>query len=173
MAGRRLPMTQPSNPSRLQIREARLDDVPAVKAIHKAAVRQLCAGDYTPEQLAAWTASDDASVLSVALRPNSDERMWVAERDGAVAAFASLCGDQVNAVYVHPDHARRGIGTRLLRKAEEVATAQGVSRLLLSASLTAVPFYQANGYQIIEECQHRLSNGVTLRCVRMSKEFGS
>jgi putative acetyltransferase len=173
MAGQELPMTQPSNPSSLHIREARLDDVAAVKAIHKAAVWQLCAGDYTPEQLAAWTVWDDTSDLPIGLRPNSDETMWVAEQDGAVAGFASLCGDQVSAVYVLPDHTRQGVGTRLLRKMEAVATAQGVTRLQLSASLTAVPFYQANGYQIIEECQHRLSNGVTLTCVRMSKRFGS
>src|SRR5437016_8507067 len=95
--GRELPMTQPANPTRLRIREVRLDDVPAVKAIHKAAVWQLCAADYTPEQLAAWTASDETSALPVALRPNSDERLWVAEQDGAIAGFASLCGDQVNA----------------------------------------------------------------------------
>src|SRR5947209_8753232 len=110
MAGRNLPMAQTSS---LPIREARLDDVPGVKAIHKAAVWQLCANDYTPEQLAAWTESDDTPALPIALRPGSDSIMWVAEQDGAVVGFGSLGGDEVHAVYVHPEHARQGIGTRL------------------------------------------------------------
>jgi putative acetyltransferase len=165
-------MTPPSAPFRLTIREACLDDVHAVKAVHKAAVWQLCADDYTPDHLAAWTQSDDTPALPHALRPDSDAKMWAAEQDGTIIGFGALEGEQIQAVYVHPDHVRRGVGTRLLRKIEEVVRSQGLAALRMRASLMAVPFYQANGYQVLERCSHCLLEAVEIPCVKMCKQIG-
>jgi GNAT superfamily N-acetyltransferase len=162
---------QSSNSSELHIRKARPDDALAVKAIHKAAVLQLCAAEYTPEQLAAWTRRDDTSDLPPWVMPDSAEIMWVAEQDGTIIGFGSLLGNDVNTVYVHPHYTRQGVGTRLLRKIEQEAKERGVTTLGIEASLTAVPFYQSSGYRFVKEAEHRFSNGVSMRCVIMSKQL--
>ncbi len=95
----------------------------------------------------------------------------VATAASAVVGFAALVGDEVHAVYVHPDHARQGIGSALLGHLETVARADGVRTLRLSASLTAVPFYLACGYRRIRDSTHTLRSGVAIRCVEMVKEL--
>lgn len=45
----------------------------------------------------------------------------------------------------------KGIGKMILQKAERLALQQGMQRVFLQARAHAVPFYQANGYHIIEK----------------------
>src|SRR4051794_5536326 len=120
-------MSQPSHSPQLRIRKARPEDAPAVKAIHKAAVWQLCGADYTPAQRAAWTSRDDTPDLPVWAMPNNSEMMWVAEQGGTIVGFGSLIGEAVNTVYVHPDYLRQGVGTQLLQQIEHEARARGIS----------------------------------------------
>ena len=165
-------MMQPSYSSRVRIRRARPDDALTVRSIHKAAVWRLCAADYTTEQLAAWTSRDDTSDLPTWAMPNNPEIMWVAEQEGAIIGFGSLIREDVNTVYVHPDHVPKGVGTRLLGQIEQEAKDRRITTLGIEASLTAVPFYQSNGYHVVGEAEHRWPNGVRMRCLLMCKQLG-
>ncbi len=72
--------------------------------------------------------------------------MFVAEVNGVVSGTVGLEGDEVCALYVAPDAHGQGIGERLMRHAEEVALERNIHVLHLSASLTAVGFYEKMGY---------------------------
>ena len=140
-------------------------DLPAVLNLFRTSVHTLCRADYTPAQRSAWAPAD------------SDEAPWarrllcqtllLAEEDGDLMGFASLEGDYLDLLYVHPRHARRGVGTVLCDALERQCTGQ---RITVHASLTARPFFARRGYRTVEphEVQRR---GVTLTNYLMEKEL--
>jgi N-acetylglutamate synthase-like GNAT family acetyltransferase len=78
---------------------------------------------------------------------------------------------RIRAFFVHPQYARRGIGTLLLEACENAARAAGFTRLEMGATLSGVAFYRAKGYAALENLQVPLSNGEMLPIVRMAKEI--
>ena len=154
------------------VRRALPDDAEAVCTVHKASVRGLCAGRYSPEQIEAWIGDRRPEHYRHAMTEGG-EAMVVAERaGGGVVGFASLQGAEVVAVYVSPAAAGRGTGTALLRAIEREARARGVDRLHLSASLNAVPFYEAMGYRSVHATTFFLPGRIELEAVGMEKALG-
>ena len=78
---------------------------------------------------------------------------------------------KIRAFFVHPQYARRGIGTLILEACEQAARAAGFTRLEMGATLSGVAFYRAKGYAAQENLQVPLANGEMLPIVRMSKEI--
>lgn len=78
---------------------------------------------------------------------------------------------KIRAFFVHPQYARRGIGTLILAACENAARAAGFTRLEMGATLSGVAFYRAKGYAALENLQVPLSNGEMLPIVRMAKEI--
>jgi putative acetyltransferase len=159
-----------ADPHLICIRRARDEDALKIRNVHVASIRTLCARDYTPEQIAAWIANIRLAGYRQAMREG--EVMFVAERGPRIAGFSGILADEVRAVYVHPRFIRRGVGSLLLRAAEDEARARRVEALRLNASLTAVPFYRSQGYEERRAGWHPLPSGVLLPCVRMTKRLG-
>jgi len=174
------------------IRPANSDDVPSLRELIVRSVRVLQAGDYTPAQL------DGAleSVFGVDTQLVEDGTYFVVESlEGDLAGCGGWSkrktlygGDQwidradslldpakdaakIRAFFVHPDWARRGIGTLLLDTCEQAAYAEGFRRLEMGATLTGVPLYRARGYAAIEDLAVPLKNGEALPIVRMEKSI--
>ncbi|WP_198408105.1 GNAT family N-acetyltransferase [Natronomonas pharaonis] len=59
------------------------------------------------------------------------------------------------ATFVDPDNTGRGIGRALVEKLEGIARREGVERLTVLASLNAVGFYEALGF----EREHKIDAG--------------
>ncbi|MGO3795725.1 MAG: GNAT family N-acetyltransferase [Pauljensenia sp.] len=90
---------------------------------------------------------------------------------GIVVGFAGLTGTgHIDMLFVAPAHGRRGIATALLRRLSEIAGAQGADELTADVSLTARPFFEANGFRVLAE-QHPVRNGVRLVNHRMVREL--
>lgn len=53
---------------------------------------------------------------------------------------------KVRAMYTHPDHMRKGVGTLTLSLCEEAARAEGFRALELSATMAGVPLYRSFGF---------------------------
>jgi len=151
------------------IRRATPDDAEAITPVHVASIRTLCAKDYTPEQIDAWAGWKSPEKYRAAMA--AGEVFFVAEVDGGVVGFSVLFGDEVKAVYLHPDHVGRGIGRRLLEAVEAEARANGVPELKLTSTLTSVRFYESCGYTRGDLHQHPVTGGVTLPCVHFSKRL--
>jgi ribosomal protein S18 acetylase RimI-like enzyme len=73
------------------------------------------------------------------------------------------------AVYVRGAAARRGIGSALFRLAEADALESGADSVHVDASLAAVDFYKANGFEETSRGEHRLRTGRLMPCVFMRK----
>jgi GNAT superfamily N-acetyltransferase len=76
---------------------------------------------------------------------------------------------KIRAFFVHPDWARRGVGSAILSACENAAIAAGFTRLEMGATLTGVPFYAARGYRASDRFNVPLANGETLPIVRMQR----
>ena len=72
--------------------------------------------------------------------------------------------------FVHPDWARRGIGTLILEACENAAMAAGFTKLEMGATLSGVAFYRAKGYAEVENQEVPLGNGERLPIVKMAKQ---
>ncbi len=173
----------------LTIRRALNEDIPTLTALIAASVRGLQAGDYTEPQLDGAL----ASVYGVDTQLIADGTYFAAEVDGTMVACggwskrktlfgADHCAGRedslldpekdaakIRAFFVHPDWARRGIGTKVLEACESAAMAVGFVRFEMGATLTGVALYKARGYREVEKIAVPLENGESLAIVRMEK----
>lgn len=153
---------------KITIRPAKTDDAEQICQVHIAAVRTLCANNYTAEQIEAWVGNITPTNHRLAIEEMS-EIMFVAYKKKAIIGFSSLFENEVCAVYVHPDYTRQGVGSLLLDAVEKEAINRNIEKLELSASTNAKPFYQSCGYKVVEYSFHTLRSGVRIPCVLMEK----
>lgn len=155
----------------MQIRPATESDAENILELHVRSIRELCARDYTPEQVEAWAGPKKAEHY---LEPIRSKRLFVAEQDGRVVGFGDYHAtkNEICAVYIHPDFVGQGIGRALFRKVTEELKARGFSHAELDASLMSVGFYEAMGCRRIGECRHTFRPGVSIPCVKMTIDLG-
>ncbi|WP_419722982.1 GNAT family N-acetyltransferase [Sphingobium aquiterrae] len=149
----------------LSHRLATVDDIPALETVVNLAIGQLQQSFLTAGQIAASRAFMGLDKQLIA-----DGTYFIVKRDGVPAG----CGGwsrretpyghdttpgrddrlldparepaRVRAMYTHPDHARQGIGRRILSLCEAAAAAEGFTRLQLSSTLSGAPLYRACGF---------------------------
>jgi GNAT superfamily N-acetyltransferase len=76
---------------------------------------------------------------------------------------------KIRAIFVHPDFARRGLGTAVLGYVEAAAMAAGFTRFEMGSTLPGQPLYRLRGYVEEETFLIPLGNGEALPVVRMVK----
>ena len=128
----------------VRLRPYRQDDAPELLALFRDTIRRVNSRDYSPAQVAAW-ASDDIDTGAWFGR-FSGRYVPVAEEAGRPVGFAELeTNGHIDRVYLSADHQRRGIGRQLLAEARRV----GLARLFTEASITARPFFEAQGFAVL------------------------
>lgn len=107
------------------------------------------------------------------------ELLFVAVSDDTPSRVLGFSGYRVEdgrhrtAIYVRGDAARIGVGTALFAAAETAARAHGATEIHVDASLAAVEFYQAQGFEQLAVGQHRLRSGALMDCVFMRKKVAA
>ncbi|WP_254545608.1 GNAT family N-acetyltransferase [Halomarina pelagica] len=154
----------------MRVRPATPDDAPAILDLHVASIRAFGPAAYDERQVEAWATTDGPPDYPIG---EPGQYLVVAEREGELAGFGHLHVPEaeVRAVYVHPGHARRGVGSALLGRLEAEARGRGIDELSLSASRNAVPFYEALGWERVREASHETSGGVVLPVVVMRRSL--
>lgn len=76
---------------------------------------------------------------------------------------------KIRAFFVHPDAARRGIGSAILDRCESDARSHGFASAEMMSTLPGVPLYSARGYSGDERVQIPIGDGDFIECVRMGK----
>ena len=170
-------------------------DVPVLEKLIRASVLGLQTGDYTLEQ------REQALelVFGVDTQLIEDGTYFVAEarvdQNQAIAGCGgwskrkTLFGSdhcagredalldpkqdaaKIRAFFVHPDWARRGVGSKILEVCEAAAAREGFRRLEMGATLTGVPLYRARGYVEAEHREVPLRPGLSLPIVHMVKQL--
>jgi GNAT superfamily N-acetyltransferase len=175
--------------SEFSIRRARLADIPALQSLIAVSARALSRQDYTPEQIEGAL----RGAFGVDTQLIRDGSYFVIESGARLAGCGGWSrrrtlfgGDaradrdaaeldpardaaKIRAFFIHPDFARRGLGTRLLERCEADAIAHGFGRLELMATLPGVRLYAARGYHGTAHVDWPLGDGLSIRFLPMSK----
>ena len=176
-------------------RLAPLADIPALEALIPLSARTLQLGYYTAAQIEAAL----GPVFGVDSQLIRDGTYFVAVApDPATSAghlvgcggwsrrqtrYGGDCGKSgpdplrdpatepamIRACFVHPDHARRGIGRRLMELSEAGARAAGFRAIEIVATLPGEPLYATFAYAPVERFALPLPDGTPLPVVRMRK----
>lgn len=174
-----------------QIRVATLADTVAIEQLIALSVRGLSRQDYNDQQIEA-AIHDIFGVDSELL---SDGSYFVAETNASIIGCGGWSkrrtlfgGDRfalrdsteldpnreaakIRAFFVHPEHARRGVASRLLAACEAAALLAGFRELELMSTLPGVRFYEAHGYQGSALVVHELKANLQIAFQPMSKRL--
>lgn len=129
------------------------------------------AKDYTQEQLDAWAPKH------IFLKPVEDSLSknicYVAEIGGVIAGIADLrpSDGHLDKLFVHKDHQGKGIATMLFKKLEAHAQELGLSQITSDVSVTAKPFFEKMGFQVIKTQDLQTHTGLVLRNYLMKKQL--
>ncbi|QNG49720.1 GNAT family N-acetyltransferase [Sphingobium yanoikuyae] len=140
-------------------------DEPALSTLMSLAIEQLQSAYLTAAQVQA-----SHGFMGLDRRLIGDRTYFVVEAEGAIAGCGGWSrrataygGDhtagrddrmldpateaaKVRAMYTHPDHVRKGVGTTILALCEAAARQEGFAALELSATMAGVPLYRSFGF---------------------------
>jgi putative acetyltransferase len=155
------------------IREMRPEDARRYLEIHHAAVRGLAVRDYPSSVIEVWARSITDHAIERFLANRDGEVRLVAEVDGELLGIGAIVvsNSELRACYVAPSAARRGVGTALVAKIEEIARQHRLDHLVLESSITAEPFYSALGYEVDSRGELFLAPEVPMTAVKMRKRL--
>ncbi|HEY8562136.1 MAG TPA: GNAT family N-acetyltransferase [Pyrinomonadaceae bacterium] len=175
------------------IRKATFDDQPAIEKLIADSVRGLSRDDYDERQIELSI----RTVFGVDTELIADETYFVVETEnGALAGCGgwskrrTLYGAsryersrdselldpereaaKIRAFFIHPDYARRGVGTLILENCERAARAHGFHSAEMMATLPGVKLYAARGYEGGEEVKVPVGENVSIICIKMRKNL--
>lgn len=145
------------------IRKYAPGDCEVTASLFRDTIEEVCAGDYTSGQLRAWQSGcSDLGAWNASLLTSN---ALVAVRDGAIAGFGDITDEgYLDRLFVHKGYQRIGVGTALC-DALEALVPGGVTT---HASITALPFFEARGYErlganVVERGGERLTNYVMVK----------
>jgi GNAT superfamily N-acetyltransferase len=174
-----------------RLRVATCADEPALRELIGSSIRELGASDYTLEQIEAaligvfgvdTSLIRDGTYFVVVTEPGEivgcggwSRRRTLFGKD-ARPGRDDACLDprtdaaKIRAFFIHPDHARRGLGRLLLERSEAEATRAGFVEFELMATLPGKRLYENCGYVAGSPIQHPLPGGKLIRFVPMRKQ---
>jgi len=76
---------------------------------------------------------------------------------------------KIRAFFIHPDWARRGVGSMILQACEDAARGAGFTRYEMGATLTGAKLFGAKGYVAVRPISIPLVNGESLPVIHMEK----
>lgn len=171
------------------LRKASLQDREHLETLIARSARELGAQDYTTEQIEGAL----HGAFGVDTQLIQDGTYFVVESEGKIVGCGGWSrrrtlfgGDshversaaeldhrvkpaKIRAFFVAPEHARKGIGTAILKRCEDDALSFGFSRLELMATLPGVRLYVQQGYVPGSPVQYELAPGLKIEFVPMSK----
>ncbi|MBW4611689.1 MAG: GNAT family N-acetyltransferase [Desmonostoc vinosum HA7617-LM4] len=153
----------------ISLRPAEETDVWVLSAIHIAAIKALPTTFYSEKELLAWRNYRDKPDGSNILKSMKIENLWVAVDGDIVTGFASFIIDELIGLYVHPKYQGKGIGRALVTHFCHEATAQGVDKVITTASLYAEGFYLRLGFTALKRAPHYLRSTIVVPVTKMSK----
>lgn len=129
------------------IREYNTNDCEEIVALFYDTVHTVNAKDYSKEQLDVWaTGKVDIGAWNHSFL---EHYTLVAIEDDRIIGFGDITeGGYLDRLYVHKNFQHRGVATAICDMLEAYYP---ILRLTTHASITARPFFEKRGYQVIKE----------------------
>jgi len=128
------------------VRPATVEDVDTIYSLIYASVCELCKEHYSQEKLDSFIQTLPGKVLYY---------KWLTDRilivccDGKnIIGFGQFDPAEsfVDALYIHPEYTRKGVGTQIMHYLEDVACSLKKSDININASVNATTFYEKVGF---------------------------
>jgi putative acetyltransferase len=117
----------------VDLREYTDADAEATLTVFLRAIRERAAGDYSPDQTAAWAAEHGDLAAWAACRAAAHTQ--VAIIDGRVVGFTDLADDgYLDMLFLDPDFGRQGVATSMLAATITLARQRGTIALTTYAT---------------------------------------
>ena len=132
----------------MEIRRTRDEDYVEMADLRRSTIRRVNSSDYPEHVIHAWSSTLEAEDFRESA---SQCKRWVALASNDIVGFCEhTFACEISRVYVHQDHLRKGVGSRLLKVAEDSLKNQGCLQIRIESSITARAFYEAHGYEVLE-----------------------
>ena len=151
------------------IRKGQIEDMSEMQLMFVDTITSVCSADYDIQQIKVWTSS-----IENVQRWNdilTEQFVLIAQEEGRIVGFATLRdGNYLDLLYVHKDYQRQGIAHKLYYEIENEAMSSGQTELTSDVSITAKPFFEKAGFQVINQ-QTVIRQGVEFTNFKMMKEL--
>ena len=142
----------------IQTRLATPEDAAEMAEVFYETIHTINIRDYTQAQVDVW--APDRPSASDWVQRQQGMTVYVAVEDDQhrLVGFAELKSDgYIDCFYCHKDFQGQGAGTQLMAELVAEAQARGLTKLTADVSITARPFFERRGFQVVrvqeEECQ--------------------
>jgi putative acetyltransferase len=153
----------------LNIRLFQPEDALQIAQLFYNTVREVNICDYSRSQVEAW-APDDLEFRNW-VETCANRLTYVADREGTIVGFGELeANGHIDCFYCHKDYQRCGVGRQLYAAIESKALALNLPRLFVEASITAKPFFQKMGFDVVQ-MQQVSCRGETFINYAMAKQL--
>ncbi len=118
--------------------------------IHFHTIRNINSRDYTKTQVEAWAPEDiDLSAWRKLMKRLSP---FVAEIEGVIVGYTDLQPNGlIDHFFCHHEYQGQGVGKALMNHVFSVGQQRGVKRFYSEVSITARPFYEHFGFNVVQQ----------------------
>ncbi|WP_078927658.1 GNAT family N-acetyltransferase [Vibrio cincinnatiensis] len=134
----------------IEIRKYQESDALDLWAIFYHTVRNVNLRDYSQAQVEAW--APDGFSSEIWKRQMNLLSPFVAEIDGKIVGYSDLQENGlIDHFFCHHEHQGQGVGRQLMEHVLRMGELQGITRFYSEVSITARPFYERFGFNVIQE----------------------
>lgn len=144
------------------IRPYQAADLQPLAELYEQTVRRWAPSLYSEEQVEAWATSPHDSERFELLLTQAQTFVAIKNEDDPVGFSGVEPNGRVATLYIHAQHTRQGIGSRLLQHVINYAAEQGIGPLWSEASFLSRPLFERHGFQVTEP-EHVIFNGVEFK----------
>lgn len=158
-----------NRPNQRRIRKFRESDLASVRNLIHQTIDACYAGVYSPRAVQFFKNFHSEEQI---MERHRQGEILVIEQDGQLVATGTIVGSEIFGVFVQPAVQRCGHGAALMRELEGRARTRGCSEAELSVSSPSRAFYEALGYEMLEECSMDVGEGEHLDFWKARKRLG-
>lgn len=138
----------------MQITLCQPEDLTQVRELFRSTIQTVNSKDYNPQQIQVWSSSaDDPTRWEDRL---VTQHFLIAKIGDQVVGFGTMKPDgYLDTLFVHHRFQRKGIAQALLNHLLEYAHSQHIETIWSEASITALPFFDKNGF-VVEREQRKI-----------------
>ncbi len=141
----------------MKVREWKKQDVAQISELYFNTVRKVNSKDYSDKHLEVW--ASEIMQDDFWLKRFDNYFVNVVEKDEQILGFAEYqYPGHIDCFYVHHEWQRKGVGNMLLTKIEKNAKKEKTKRLFADVSVTAKPFFLANGFNVVKQQNKHYKN---------------
>jgi|GEM_PF-1721329 len=147
----------------IHVRQYQESDAAAIASIYYNTIHNINSRDYSVEQINAWAPYDSVKDYSGWKEKLAKVKPFVAVIGDIIVGFAEFePNGHIDCFYVHHEYQGKGIGSALMKAIFDSAEKQNIGRIYAEVSITAKPFFEEKGFNVVKE------QTVTLRSVELN-----